>query len=61
MIAEDTQPPAHGRESRPRPGTTPDTLHAPAVDPPAGTTGQLTVSQAVANLVGDVERPVDAL
>ncbi|WP_329493835.1 PAQR family membrane homeostasis protein TrhA [Kitasatospora herbaricolor] len=60
MIAEDTQPPAHGRESRPRPGTTPDTRHTPAVGPPAGTAGQLTVGQA-ADLADDVERAAAAL
>ncbi|MET9618779.1 PAQR family membrane homeostasis protein TrhA [Kitasatospora indigofera] len=57
MVAEDTQPPAHGRESRPRPGT----RRTLAVDPPAGTTGQLAASQAAADLAGDVERAAAAL
>ncbi|MFC9331945.1 hemolysin III family protein [Kitasatospora sp. NPDC057015] len=55
MLAEDTQPPAHGEGSRPRPGIMPDTLHTPAVGPPAGTTGWVTAGQ-VTDLTGDVER-----
>ncbi|MFE7839154.1 hypothetical protein ACFU53_24810 [Streptomyces sp. NPDC057474] len=57
MIAEDTQPPAHGRDPQPRPGTTPDALRAPAVDAPAGPTGQL----AAAGLEGGAERVAAAL
>lgn len=56
MTAEDTQPPAHGRDPQPRPGTTPDTLR-PAVDAPAGPTGL----PAAAGLEGGAERVAAAL
>ncbi|MGW0556741.1 PAQR family membrane homeostasis protein TrhA [Streptomyces sp. NPDC002926] len=61
MITEDTQPPAHGWESQPRPGATPDTLRTPAVDPPAGTTGRLTPGQTAFDLEGSVQRVAAAL
>ncbi|MEJ8650705.1 hemolysin III family protein [Streptomyces sp. MS1.AVA.3] len=50
MIAEDAQPPADGRESQPRPGTTPDTLRTPAVDSPAGATALQAAGQAAASM-----------
>ncbi|WUD70421.1 hemolysin III family protein [Streptomyces sp. NBC_00510] len=61
MIAEETQPPAHGREPQPRPGTTPEALHTPAVDAPVGATGRLTAGQSAAGLEGGVERAAAAL
>src|SRR4051812_48222142 len=59
MIAEETQPPARGRESRP--GTTPDALRTPALDAPVGTPGRLTAGQAAAGLEGVVMRAAAAL
>lgn len=61
MIADDAQPPAHGREPRHLSGATPDTFRAPAVDSPAGTTGRLIAGQAAAGLEGGVERAAAAL
>ena len=61
MIAEDAQPLADGRESQPRPGTTPDTLRTPAVDSPAGATPLQAARQAAASLEGGVEDVAAAL
>ncbi|MGW2354177.1 PAQR family membrane homeostasis protein TrhA [Actinacidiphila glaucinigra] len=61
MIAEDTQPPAHGRESQPRPGATPDALRTSPVDAPVGATGRLAAGQSAAGLEGGVERAAAAL
>ncbi|WP_372481682.1 PAQR family membrane homeostasis protein TrhA [Streptomyces coriariae] len=58
MIAEDAQPPFHGRESQPGPEAPPDVPLAPAVDAPAGTAGRLTAS---VGLEGTVERAAAAL
>ncbi|MGV9557059.1 PAQR family membrane homeostasis protein TrhA [Streptomyces sp. NPDC003522] len=58
MIAEDAQPPAHGRESRPRPGTTPDPRRTPAADAPADTPGR---QAAAAALEDGVERAAAVL
>ncbi|WP_406159018.1 hemolysin III family protein [Streptomyces canus] len=58
MTAEDTQPPALGRDPQPRPGTTPDALRTPVVDEPAGPTGRLA---AAVGLEGGVERTAAAL
>ncbi|WP_373420896.1 MULTISPECIES: PAQR family membrane homeostasis protein TrhA [Streptomyces] len=58
MIADDAQPPAHGRQSQDHPGTTPDALRTPAVDAPPGTTGQLT---ATAGLEDGMERTAAVL
>ncbi|WSQ10665.1 hemolysin III family protein [Streptomyces sp. NBC_01231] len=58
MTAEDTQPPAHGRDPQPCPGTTPDAMRTPAVDAPAGPTGR---QAAAAGLEGGVERAAAAL
>ncbi|MET7608746.1 hemolysin III family protein [Streptomyces avermitilis] len=60
MIAEDTQPPAHGREFQPRPDTT-DALCTPVVDAPASATGRLAAGQTAAGLEGGVERAAAAL
>jgi hemolysin III len=57
MIAEDTQPSAHGRDPQPRPGTTPDALITPAVDAPAGPTGR----PAAVGPEGGAERVAAAL
>ncbi|HEY5833925.1 PAQR family membrane homeostasis protein TrhA [Streptomyces sp.] len=61
MIAEDAQPPAHEREPRHLSGATPDTFRAPAVDPPAGTTGRLIAGRTAGGLEGGVERAAAAL
>ncbi len=61
MIAEDTQPPAHGRDPQPRPGATPDALCPPAVDAPAGTADQLTAGQTAAGPESGAERAAAAL
>ncbi|MGW3248238.1 PAQR family membrane homeostasis protein TrhA [Streptomyces sp. NPDC001070] len=61
MIAEDTQPPARGREFQPRPGATPDALRTPAVEAPVGATGRLTAGQSTAGLEGGMERAAAAL
>ncbi|MDX3099013.1 hemolysin III family protein [Streptomyces sp. ME01-24h] len=61
MITEDMQPPAHGRESQPRPGTTSDTLSTSAVDAPVDATGRLAAGQSAAGLEGGVERAAAAL
>jgi hemolysin III len=61
MIAEDPQPPAHGREPRHSSGATPDTFPVPAVDAPAGTTGRLTAEQTAAGLESGIERAAAAL
>ncbi|GAA1233144.1 hypothetical protein GCM10009578_088610 [Streptomyces rhizosphaericus] len=60
MIAEDAQPPAHGRKPQPRSGTTPDAPRPPAVDAPIGTSGRLTAGQSAA-LEGGAERVAAAL
>lgn len=46
MIADDAQPPAHGRKSQPRSGITPEVLRPPAVDAPVGTSVRLTAGQS---------------
>ena len=61
MIAEDTHPSDNGRESQPRPGTTPDALRNPAVDSPAGATALRAAGQASAGLEGGVEHAAAAL
>ncbi|MFG3027426.1 hemolysin III family protein [Streptomyces sp. NPDC048253] len=58
MIAEDAQPPVHGRESQPGPEAPPDVPLAAAVDAAAGTAGRLT---AAVGLEGTVERAAAAL
>jgi hemolysin III len=59
MIAEDAQPPAHGRESQS--GTTLDTPRTPAGDAPAGATGRLAAGRAAGGLEGGAERAATAL
>ncbi|WP_026251267.1 MULTISPECIES: hemolysin III family protein [unclassified Streptomyces] len=61
MIAEEIQPPSHGRESQPHPGTTPDALRTPALNAPVGTPGRLTAGQSAAGPAGGVERAAAAL
>jgi hemolysin III len=61
MIAEDAQPPAHGREPRHLAGAAPDTFCAPSVDAPAGPTRRLSAGQAATGLEGGVERAAAAL
>ncbi|MFD5520150.1 hemolysin III family protein [Streptomyces sp. NPDC127066] len=59
MIAEDAQPPAHGRESQS--GTTPDAQRTPAVDVPAGATGRPAAGRAAGDLKSGAERTAAAL
>ena len=61
MIAEDTHPSDNGRESQPRPGTTPDALRHPGVDSRAGATALRAAGQASAGLEGGVEHAAAAL
>ncbi|MFD9323794.1 hemolysin III family protein [Streptomyces sp. NPDC060053] len=60
MIAEDAQPPVHGRDPQPGPDTL-DALRPPAVDAPADSTGRPTAGQTAAGPEGGVERAAAAL
>ncbi|MGW0870686.1 PAQR family membrane homeostasis protein TrhA, partial [Streptomyces sp. NPDC002740] len=61
MIAEDAQPPVHGRDPQPAPDATLDALHPPAADAPPGPTGPRTAGRTVAGLEGGVERAAAVL
>ena len=58
MIAEGTQPPACGRECRPRPGSTSDILPISAVDSTGGITGRPPTGRTTADPEGGAERAV---
>ncbi|MEU5889097.1 hemolysin III family protein [Streptomyces sp. NPDC047461] len=61
MIADDAQPPVHGRDSESRPGTPPDTLPTPETAAPGGATDQPTAGQGAGKLEAGVERAAAAL
>ncbi|MDQ0597963.1 hemolysin III [Streptomyces canus] len=58
MIADDAQPPVHGRDFDSRPDTPPDTLPTPA---PADATDRPAAGQSASRLEGGVERAAAAL
>ncbi|WP_328834892.1 PAQR family membrane homeostasis protein TrhA [Streptomyces europaeiscabiei] len=58
MIAEETEPPSHGREPQPGPGNPPDALRSPTVDVSPVATRRPT---AATGLEGGVERAAAAL
>ncbi|MET9880111.1 hemolysin III family protein [Actinacidiphila glaucinigra] len=61
MIIEEIEPPADQRKSQPRPGSTSDALHAPAMDAPAGTTGRQIAGESAPGPEGGVERAAAAI